>query len=120
MIRVLLALAMLVQLLLPRGGADMGLLTFRWSSAEPRVSTENSSGSIAASSNLRCVATRPQVPRPTAQLVAAYGFEDIHGDKTPDSSGESHPATLVNTVLSTGRFGKGIALNGTNAYLRID
>lgn len=41
-------------------------------------------------------------PRP----LAAYGFEQISRDMTPDSSGNNHPATLVNAVLTTGRFGK--------------
>lgn len=84
------------------------------------VSTQTSTGPIASTSNVTCVAARPEGPPPTARLVAAYGFEKSSGNKTLDSSGKGHPAMLINAVLTTGKFGKGIALNGTNAYLRID
>lgn len=94
------------------------LAVFAWPALS--LSSENSTGPIAATSNVTCVAARPEGPPPTARLVAAYGFEEISGNKTPDSSGKSHPAALVNAVLTTGRFGKGIVLNGTNAYVRID
>jgi hypothetical protein len=120
LIRALLTFTVFVQLAMPPGGADAGLFTLSWPSAEPSVSTENSSGPIAVSSTFTCMAARPQVPQPTARLVAAYGFEEIRENKTPNDSGESHPATLVNAVLTTGKFGKGIVLNGTNAYIRID
>jgi len=113
-------LAVLALPALPSGDSNTGLLTFRWPSAEASASTENSPRSLATSSNFTCMAAQPQLSRSTARLVAAYGFEEISGNKTPDSFGQSPPATLVNAVLTTGRFGKGVVLNGTNAYLRID
>ena len=116
----LLILAAFAQPALLLGGSDTGLLIFGWSSVKLSVSTENSSEPIATSSNSTCVAARPHVPRSTAQIVAAYGFEQINGNKTPDSSGTSHSATLINAVLTTGKFGKGLVLNGTDAYVRID
>lgn len=52
--------------------------------------------------------------------IAAYGFNAVAGSSTPDSSGRRRHATVVNAVLTAGRFDKGVDLNGINAYVRID
>ena len=120
LIRTLLVFAVLVEPVPSLAGANAVPHTLKRPSANLSVSAKNSSGPLAASSNFTCLTQRPLASRPTARLVAAYGFEKIDGNKTPDLSGKSPPATLVNAVLTAGQFGKGIKLNGTNAFARID
>lgn len=120
LIRPLLVLAVLVEPALSLARGNAGPLTLRRASTELSASTQLSSGPLAASSYFTCVTTRPLVPRPAARLEAAYGFEEVSGDTTPNLLGKSSPATLVNAALTAGRFGKGVELNGTNAYVRID
>jgi hypothetical protein len=52
--------------------------------------------------------------------VAAYGFEGGGGGETAGAPDRGHPATLVDAEPTTGRFGKGLALNGESAHVRID
>ena len=55
-----------------------------------------------------------------AQLVVALGFDKLDGNGTPDSSGYRISAKVFNAVSIAGRFHRAVALNGTNAYVRID
>src|SRR5262249_57841453 len=53
---------------------------------------------------------------PTATLVAAYSFDEGTGTTAADASGNGNTATLANASWSSaGRFGGGMALNGTNS-----
>ena len=53
-------------------------------------------------------------------LVAAYGFEEGTGTTTADSSGLNNTGTLSNaTWATTGRFGKALSFNGTNAWVTV-
>jgi hypothetical protein len=52
--------------------------------------------------------------------VAAYGFEEGTGTTTLDSSGLGNVGTLTNaTWAATGRFGKALSFNGTNALVTV-
>lgn len=118
--RALLVLAALFHPAWQSGSAETGQSTLSRSSAELNVSAKSASGPTSASSNVTCGTARPHVPQSPAGLLAAYGFEKVSGSQAPDLSGKGHPATLVKGIMTTGRFGNGIALNGTDAYVRID
>jgi hypothetical protein len=52
--------------------------------------------------------------------VAAYGFEETTGTTTEDSSGLGNTGTLSNaTRVATGRFGRALSFNGTNAWVTV-
>ena len=72
------------------------------------------------------VATATAVPvtisntGPPPGLVAAYGFDEGSGTTTADQSGNGGSGTLTNTSwAATGRFGKALSFNGTNASVTI-
>jgi glucose/arabinose dehydrogenase len=53
-------------------------------------------------------------------LVAAYGFDEGTGTTLGDSSGNGRHGTIANaTWLATGRYGKALLFNGTNASVSI-
>jgi chitodextrinase len=55
-----------------------------------------------------------------ANLVAAYGFEETSGNTVVDSSGHGNNGTLVNATRTTsGKFGRALVFNGTNARVDI-
>ncbi len=55
-----------------------------------------------------------------ANLVAAYGFEAGSGTSILDSSGVGNNGTTANTTWSTtGKFGKALSFNGTNALVTV-
>ncbi len=59
-------------------------------------------------------ATNRTVPRP--QPVAAYAFETVKGDTTPDRMTTNHPATLVDgPKVVEGRVGKALKFSGDNS-----
>jgi undecaprenyl-diphosphatase len=67
-----------------------------------------------------CLTPPPGAPPRSARRVGAYAFEVSHGDTTPEASGAGPPGVLVGASLAAGRFGRGLALDGTSAYLRIE
>jgi hypothetical protein len=67
-----------------------------------------------------CLTSLPGAPPRRARRVAAYAFEVTHGDTTPEASGAGPPGVLVGAALAAGRFGRGLALDGAGAYLRIE
>lgn len=110
-------LAVLLQLTVPAGAEAVSL---SGPSTQPSATADVPTGSTAAAPHLACVPARPDLPGRTARLVAAYGFEETSGNTTRDASGNSHPGMLINAVLTTGRFGNGLDLDGTTGHLRID
>ena len=53
-------------------------------------------------------------------LVAGWNFSESTGPTTADVTGNANTATLANGALwSTGKYGSGIALDGTNDYLEV-
>ena len=54
-------------------------------------------------------------PRP----VGYWKIEEGSGSNVYDSSGNSRTGTIVNGIWSTGKFGKGLKLDGTGDYLEI-
>ena len=49
-------------------------------------------------------------------LVAAYGFDEGTGTTVTDASGNGNTGTITNaTWAATGKFGKALQFNGTNA-----
>src|SRR6516165_6145440 len=56
----------------------------------------------------------------TAGLVAAYGFDEGTGTTVTDASGNGNTGTISNaTWAATGKFGKALKFNGTNALVTI-
>ena len=54
-------------------------------------------------------------------LVAAYGFEEVSGLTVADASGNANHGTISNAVrISTGRYGKALEFNGTNAWVTVN
>ena len=55
-----------------------------------------------------------------AALVAAYGFDEGTGTTVADSSGNGNNGTIANaTWTNSGKFGKALSFNGTNALVTI-
>src|SRR5689334_4339828 len=53
-------------------------------------------------------------------LVAAYGFDEGSGTTATDASGNGNTGTISNaTWAATGKFGKALQFNGTNARVTI-
>ena len=51
-----------------------------------------------------------------AGLVAAYGFDEGSGTTVTDASGNGNTGTITNaTWAATGKYGKALQFNGTNA-----
>jgi hypothetical protein len=60
------------------------------------------------------------VLEPTLGLVAAYGFEETSGTTAVDDSGSGNTGTLANaTRTASGRFGRALSFNGTNALVTV-
>jgi membrane-associated phospholipid phosphatase len=76
--------------------------------------------STVAGAEPTCLGTPPGPSARPARLVAAYAFENVIATSTPDASGNNRPGSLVDATLTSGRFGRGLALNGTSGYMRID
>lgn len=92
-----------------------------FSPSRPTVKlSRDSSLRLSDSSNFSCVTAKPHEVRSTARVVAAFGFDRIDGNKTKAFGGNKTDAILVNAGLTAGRFGKGIDLNGRDAYLRVE
>jgi fibronectin type 3 domain-containing protein len=80
-----------------------------------RVTADDNAGNTSASSN-EATAVVPIGPLPG--LVAAYGFDEGSGTTTIDQSGNNNVGTLSNaTWVTTGKFGKALSFNGTNAWV---
>lgn len=59
-------------------------------------------------------------PPPTTGLVAAYAFNEGSGTTVTDASGNGNNGTISNATWSTsGKFGKALSFNGTNALVTI-
>src|SRR5262249_55481987 len=54
-------------------------------------------------------------------IVAAYGFSELSGPTTADSSGAGNVGTLLGgaTRITTGKYGNAISFDGINAAVRI-
>ncbi|MEV0228470.1 LamG-like jellyroll fold domain-containing protein [Nonomuraea sp. NPDC050786] len=73
--------------------------------------------SSAASNQATATVTAPP---PNTGLVAAYGMNEGTGTTVADSSGKSNTGTLSNATWSnSGKYGKALSFNGTNAYVNI-
>jgi Concanavalin A-like lectin/glucanases superfamily len=118
--RAMLVLMVLLWPVLPLATPEASGLRLAGRMAERGFSPRDLLRPMATHSSAACGTARPDQPRPDGRLVAAYGLEEGSGSTAADASGRSHRATLVNATWTQGRFGKGLALNGTSGYLRID
>ena len=81
-----------------------------------RVRATDAANNLSAYSNTANATTQSAV----AGLVAAYGFEEGIGTTVADLSGNGNNGTLVNaTWTASGKFGKALVFNGTNAEVTI-
>jgi len=65
-------------------------------------------------------ATKPMVPPPP---IAWYGFDELSGSTTTDSSGNNHTGTLTNGPLfapGAGTISGAMNFDGVNDYVRVD
>ena len=78
---------------------------------------EDVAGNLSAPSN-EASATVASGPPPG--LLAAWGFDEGSGTTTADQSGTGNNGTLSNATWSaTGKFGKALSFNGTNASVTV-
>jgi fibronectin type 3 domain-containing protein len=83
-----------------------------------RVTADDNAANTSASSN-EVTAVVPTGPLPG--MVAAYGFDEGSGTTTADQSGNNNTGTLSNATWSTsGKFGKALSFNGTNAWVTVN
>ena len=62
----------------------------------------------------------PAATAATAGLVAAYGFDEGSGTTVADASGNGNTGTISNaTWAASGKYGKALQFNGTNALVTI-
>ena len=81
-----------------------------------RVRATDAAGNLSPYSNTAS-ATTPAAP---SGLVAAYGFNEGSGTTVTDASGNGHTGTITNaTWAATGKYGKALQFNGTNALVSI-
>jgi CshA-type fibril repeat protein len=59
------------------------------------------------------------VNTPTANLLAAWDFENITGTSVPDVSGNNHPGTLFGSPTTSNAFPIVLALDGVNDYMSV-
>ena len=65
-------------------------------------------------------ASAPASMAATAGLVAAYGFDEGSGTTVTDASGNGNTGTISNaTWAASGKYGKALQLNGTNALVTV-
>jgi hypothetical protein len=56
---------------------------------------------------------------PTANLLAAWDFENISGTTVPDVSGNNHPGTLFGSPTTSNAYPMVLALDGVNDYMSV-
>ena len=82
------------------------------------VRAVNAAGADPTPATYQWTITTP--PPSTANLVAAFGFEEGTGATTADSSGTGNNGTLSNATWTTaGRYGNALSFNGTNAWVTV-
>ena len=75
---------------------------------------------IAVALGVAELAAAPASMAATAGLVAAYGFDEGSGTTVTDASGNGNTGTITNaTWAATGKYGKALQFNGTNALVTI-
>ena len=81
-----------------------------------RVRATDAAGNLSTYSNTAS-ATTPGGP---SGLVAAYAFDEGSGTTVADASGNGHNGTISNaTWAATGKYGKALQFNGTNALVTV-
>jgi chitodextrinase len=80
------------------------------------VRAQDAAGNLGPYSNVASATTLTTNP----QLVAAYAFDEGAGTAVADISGHGNNGTLANaTWTTTGKFGKALVFNGSNALVTI-
>jgi hypothetical protein len=80
------------------------------------VRAEDAASNLGPYSNVATVTTLSTIP----ELVAAYAFDEGTGTTVADLSGNGRTGTIVSAVWSTsGKYGKALSFNGTNARVSI-
>ncbi len=65
-------------------------------------------------------AGQPPPPPPTADLVAAYGFDEGSGTNVADASGRGNGGTVASGTWTTqGKFGSALTFNGTSTRVTV-
>jgi len=83
-----------------------------------KATADDNAGNTSAPSN-EASATVTSAPPPTG-LVAAYGFDAGSGTTVADQSGNGNTGTITNaTWATTGKFGKALTFNGSNAFVSV-
>ena len=75
---------------------------------------------IVAATGVAEFTSAPASMSATTGLVAAYGFDEGSGTTVADASGNGNNGTVTNaTWAASGKFGKALQFNGTNALVSI-
>ena len=81
-----------------------------------RVRATDAAGNLSPYSNTASATT----PAPPSGLVAAYAFDEGSGTTVTDASGNGNNGTITNATWATsGKYGKALQFNGTNALVSI-
>ena len=70
---------------------------------------------------VRCITDYPEAPEESSGPVVHYDFDSVEtGTTIKDISGNGKDAEAVGAVsYDTGKLGKGVSLNGTDAYVKL-
>jgi hypothetical protein len=95
--------------------SDTGLTTGM--SYSYRVRASDGANNLSGYSNVATATASG--PPPSTGLVAAYAFSEGSGTTTADATGKGHTGTLLGsaTFTTAGKYGKGLSLNGSTAYV---
>ena len=89
-----------------------GNVTFSYKASDGTTSS--------AAANVTIAVTAATTTGTGSGLVAAYGFSEGTGTTVNDSSGKGNKGTITNAAwTNSGRFGKALSFNGTNAWVTV-
>ena len=66
------------------------------------------------------VPSATSTPTTATGLVLALGMNEGRGTTVSDTSGQNNTGTLLNATWTTGRYGTGLAFNGSNSWVTVN
>jgi hypothetical protein len=85
-----------------------------------RVRATDAAGNLSPYSNVATATTLQGTNTSPSGLVAAYTFNEGTGTTVADASGNGNTGTITNATWTTGKYGKALSFNGTNALVTIN
>lgn len=84
-----------------------------------RVRATDAAGNLSAYSNVATATTLQGTISSPSGLVAAYAFNEGTGTTVADASGNGNTGTITSATWTTGKYGRGLSFNGTNALVTV-